>query len=182
MTRVIAGRAKGRRLRVPKSGTRPTSDRVRESIFSSLQHYLEGWDGLHVLDLFAGSGALGIEALSRGAASATFIEKTRPAAQLIKANLDACGFAGDVVTAEVSAWLRTTSPAQFDVIFLDPPYADAPTLIESTLTRLVDQAFLAEDAVAMIEHPTRADIQWVGDPHDITTKSFGDTSVTRLVW
>src|SRR4051812_27714107 len=120
--RVVAGTAKGRRLRAPKgTGTRPTSDRVREAIFNSLGS-LDAVEDATVADLFAGSGALGIEALSRGAAAATFVDNDRHAIAAIKANLAATGFhaEADVVQRDVLAWLAT-APA-FDLMLADPPY------------------------------------------------------------
>ncbi len=120
--RVIAGEYRGRRLKVPPGvRTRPTADRVRESLFSILGDIA----GLRVLDLFAGSGALGIEALSRGAASAVFVERDRAAAALVQANLDALGLAdrGRVVRLDVLRWLEAGSPV--DVAFADPPYSFA---------------------------------------------------------
>src|ERR1700744_564065 len=93
MTRIVAGRAKGRRLAVPPRGTRPTSERAREALFSSLAGLLD-LDGARVLDLFAGTGAVGLEALSRGAASATFVESDRVAADLLRRNIESVGLPG----------------------------------------------------------------------------------------
>jgi 16S rRNA (guanine966-N2)-methyltransferase len=118
--RVVGGTARGRPLRAPKGGdVRPTSDRVRESVFNVLMS-LGGVDGATVLDLFCGTGALGIEALSRGAAHVTFVDRH---IGTVRANLDALGFAGQatVVRAEVVRWLE--GAPSFDVAFVDPPYA-----------------------------------------------------------
>src|SRR5436190_12141863 len=122
--RVVSGSAKGRRLQAPKGTyTRPTSDRVREAIFNTLGS-LGGIEGAAVADLFAGSGALGIEALSRGAAHVTFVDHDRHAVATIKANLAATGFDGQsrVVTGDVLGWLAAASAAAFDVVLIDPPY------------------------------------------------------------
>ncbi|MGP0029732.1 MAG: RsmD family RNA methyltransferase [Acidimicrobiales bacterium] len=121
--RVIGGRSRGRRLsaKLP-AGVRPTSDRVRESIFDILGS-LGGVDGLTVVDLFCGSGALGVEALSRGAAAATFVDQDLAAVQAVRANLDAVGLAdrpATVVRAALPGWLRG-APA-FDLALCDPPY------------------------------------------------------------
>jgi 16S rRNA (guanine966-N2)-methyltransferase len=122
--RVVAGTARGRRLVAPDSqDTRPTSDRVRESIFNAL-HSLDAIDGASVVDLFAGSGALGIEALSRGAAHCTFVEISREAGAIIRDNLDRAGLAdrATIETRSVDAYLLT-QPGPFDLALCDPPYA-----------------------------------------------------------
>ena len=119
--RVVAGEHRGRRLAAPRgSGTRPTADRVREAIFSILGPV----EGLRVLDLFAGSGALGIEALSRGAASAVFVDRDRRAVAAVRANLSSLGIEASVVEREVAAYLRA-GPGPFDLVFADPPYSCA---------------------------------------------------------
>jgi 16S rRNA (guanine966-N2)-methyltransferase len=125
--RVIAGEAKGRRLVAPRtSATRPATDRLRESIFGTLGTRPEG---AAVLDLFAGSGALGIEALSRGAARATFVDRDPAAVGAIRRNLAATGFADRAVVArgDAAAFLRTADEV-YDIVFADPPYADAELL------------------------------------------------------
>jgi 16S rRNA (guanine966-N2)-methyltransferase len=131
--RVIAGRYGGRRLRAPAgSGTRPTSDRVRESVFSILAA-VGALDGARVLDLFAGSGALGIEAVSRGAAEVTFIESDSGARKVLRANLAGLGLDGPGVRVrgeEAVSGLRGAGDRgeRFDLVFLDPPYAAAGEL------------------------------------------------------
>ena len=118
--RVVAGTAKGRRLQAPKgANTRPTSDRVREAIFNALGS-LDAVEGATVADLFAGSGAIGIEALSRGAVAATFVDVDHRAYDAIKANLATTGFEGTLVLRDVESWVR--SAPSFDVVFADPPY------------------------------------------------------------
>jgi RNA methyltransferase, RsmD family len=118
--RVIAGSAGGIRLAAPKRGVRPTMDRVKAAIFSSLG---EAIIGARVLDLFAGSGALGIEALSRGAASAIFVEDDRQSAEMIEQNLAKTGLKGRVRHQDVFDFLRQASDAEkFQIIFADPPY------------------------------------------------------------
>lgn len=120
--RIIAGRAKGRKLlSLPGADTRPTTDRTKESVFNIIQFDIEG---RHVLDLFAGSGQMGIEALSRGAASATFVELNAKAAAVIRSNLERAAFtgAGRVVTGEAVGFLKGCTE-KYDLIFLDPPYA-----------------------------------------------------------
>lgn len=134
--RVVAGIAKGRRLVAPRGdSTRPTSDFVREAIFNTLGSHLD-LEGISVADLFAGTGALGIEALSRGARSADFVDADRAAAAAIRQNLAATGLEGGTVhQSDVLRWLRRRVPdlPAFDIVFADPPYAFAGwhDLIES---------------------------------------------------
>jgi 16S rRNA (guanine(966)-N(2))-methyltransferase RsmD len=131
--RVIAGTARGIRLEAPGVGTRPFGDRVKQTLFAILEPDLAG---ARVLDLFAGSGAAGIEALSRGAAHATFVDRDPGAARVIAANLERTRLAGEratIVTSDALAWLRrsTQTPpggAPYDVVIVDPPYADAGLL------------------------------------------------------
>jgi len=127
--RVIAGSARGVRLRAPGPGTRPLSDRVKQTLFAILEPDLPG---AAFLDLFAGSGAAGIEALSRGAASATFVEKDQGAIAVIDANLKATALAGptaSVVRWDVVRWLgETHRDERFDVVVVDPPYAETELL------------------------------------------------------
>ena len=117
--RVIAGRAGGVRLVSPKSGVRPTMDRVKAAIFSSLGEMVIG---ARVLDLFAGTGGLGIEALSRGADSAIFVEEDRQSISAIEKNLAKTGFRARVRQQDVFGFLKTAGPEQFQIIFADPPY------------------------------------------------------------
>jgi 16S rRNA (guanine966-N2)-methyltransferase len=128
--RIVAGRHRGRRLRAPAGAeTRPTADRVREALFSILGSV----EGMRVLDLYAGSGALGIEALSRGAGPVTFVESARPALAAIRANLAAIGAENaEVAAADAVGWLRAaaTRGAAYDLVFCDPPYDAASRVAE----------------------------------------------------
>ena len=128
--RVIAGTARGRRLRGPPGDdTRPMMDRVKEALFSSLgPRIVEA----RVLDLYAGSGSLGIEALSRGASSATFVERGRGALRALRANLEAVGLDGRVVAADVGEYLSGTND-EFDLVFVDPPYRLSLALLTEVL-------------------------------------------------
>ena len=131
--RVITGTARGRRLKeLEGMETRPTTDRVKEGLFSALQFDIEG---RRVLDLFAGTGQLGIEALSRGAECAVFVERRRDALQVIRENLEACGMTDKarVVNGDAMSYLK--SGEKFDLIFLDPPYASG--LLEQALEEIV---------------------------------------------
>ena len=152
--RVIAGQWRGRPLKAPPGGaTRPTSDRVREALFSILAARVPD---ARVLDLFAGSGALGIEALSRGAAAATFVDDAAAAIRAIEANLAAVGAAATVRRSDVLRFLTSArrSAAQYDLVFLDPPYRDAERLAPALSEAL--PAVLAPGAVAVAESDRRA--------------------------
>jgi 16S rRNA (guanine(966)-N(2))-methyltransferase RsmD len=133
---VIAGRWGGRRLVAPRGrGVRPTSDRVREALFSTLGPI----EDARVLDLFAGSGALGIESLSRGASEATFVDSSGAAARAVRENLAALGATAEVRRADARAFLRNARAAgrQYDLVFLDPPYRRAGALAEALAADLV---------------------------------------------
>ncbi len=140
--RVIGGRSRGRRLAAKLPGTvRPTTDRVRESIFNILGSQ-GGVEGLRVVDLFCGSGALGLEALSRGAASATFVDRDAAALAAVRTNLDAVGLGDEpaaLVRAGLPGWLENASPGPFDLAFCDPPYdfAEWPALLEALQAEVV---------------------------------------------
>ncbi|MGH9259498.1 MAG: RsmD family RNA methyltransferase, partial [Acidimicrobiales bacterium] len=123
--RVVAGTARGRTLVTPPGArTRPTTDRVREAIFNALGSR-GAVEGARVVDLFAGSGALGVEALSRGAGHATFVDTDRAARQAIRRNVEGCGFAdrATIVAAPVARWLAGLRDERFELVFCDPPYA-----------------------------------------------------------
>lgn len=157
MTRIVAGSAKGRTLAVPKSGTRPTSERVREALFSRLDH-MNVLDGATVLDLFAGTGALGLEALSRGAARATLVEKASAAARVATANVRATGLCARVVTADVRAYLGARSgdalAGEVDLVFIDPPYDIAEEDMTTVLFGLAP--WIGPDSLVVVERSTRA--------------------------
>jgi 16S rRNA (guanine966-N2)-methyltransferase len=173
--RVIAGAAKGRRLAAPAGrATRPTSDRVREALFSALQARLPG---ARVADLYAGSGALGIEALSRGAASATFVERAGPARRALADNLRRTGLAGaaTVVPGDVRAALAAGLPgAPFDLALLDPPYQVDPGELADVLARLVDH--LRPGATAVVERGRRSPpVPWPRRLLPVRERRYGDT-------
>jgi 16S rRNA (guanine966-N2)-methyltransferase len=148
--RVVAGEYRGRRLQAPRgTSVRPTSDRVREALFSILGDI----EGLRVLDLFAGSGALAIEALSRGAASATLVENDRAALDAIRANLAPLeGANAEVVRADVLAWLGGRR-GPFDLVFADPPYSSAGKLAGALSQKL--PAALSPNALIVSESDKR---------------------------
>lgn len=180
VTRIIAGTARGARLEVPGVGTRPTSDRVRESLFGALEA-LSAITGARVLDLYAGSGALGLEALSRGAAGADLVERGRQAAAIVRRNAAVVAKAGGlpagrVHESTVHAFLqRATGP--FDLVFTDPPYDLDDAAMTADLVALAP--LLSPDAVVVIERARRA------TPPDVAAaglelfreKSYGDTTL-----
>jgi 16S rRNA (guanine966-N2)-methyltransferase len=158
VTRVIAGTAGGRRLRVPPgNGTRPTSDRAREGLFASLLSELGGLGGLRVLDLYAGSGAVGLEALSRGAASVLLIESDARAAAVARSNIDTVALPGAAVATDRVERLLSRPPdgARYDLVFADPPYA-VPDAAVTAVLRLLGGGWLTDDALVVVERATRS--------------------------
>lgn len=148
--RVITGTARGRRLKELKGmDTRPTTDKVKESLFSIIQFEIEG---RRALDLFAGTGQLGIEALSRGAASAVFVDQRNDAVQLVRENLKLCEFTdrAQVVCGEAMAYLSSVRE-KFDLIFLDPPYADG--LLEKAVAHIARFDILKPHGIMIAESP-----------------------------
>jgi 16S rRNA (guanine(966)-N(2))-methyltransferase RsmD len=182
VTRIIAGSARGRQLSVPERGTRPTSDRVREALFSAVSSMLAergtAWGEVHVLDGYAGSGALGLEALSRGAASVVLIESGAPAADVIRRNIEALGLSGATViraTVQVTAARRNAGP-RASLILLDPPYEIAATVIADELSGLDAGGWVDPSAIAVVERP-RADATspFPPDWSFIRQRGYGDT-------
>ena len=171
--RIVAGEFRGRRLSsLPGVRTRPTADRVREALFS----ILGALDGARVADLFAGSGALGIEALSRGAAHATFVERDRRAAAVIERNVAAVGAEerSEVVVRDALAWLRARQgKEEFDLVLLDPPY-DSADRLGGPLTENLP-GVLASDAVIVSESDKRAPLL-LGLPMT-DERTYGDTRI-----
>jgi 16S rRNA (guanine(966)-N(2))-methyltransferase RsmD len=167
--RVVAGRFKGRTLHAPPGrGTRPTSDKVRGAIFSVLGDI----EGLDVLDLFAGSGALGIEALSRGATSAVFVDSDQTAVTVIRRNLEGVGVEAPVQRRDALRYLAA-GEGRFELVFLDPPYSSPPRIGES-LSRLLP-AVLSKDAVIVTESNKRAPLQ-LELPLEFE-RDYGDTRI-----
>ncbi|TIC88118.1 16S rRNA (guanine(966)-N(2))-methyltransferase RsmD [Nocardioides sp. GY 10113] len=158
MTRIIAGHARGRRLATPKGdATRPTSDRVRESLFSAVESLMGSLDGLRVLDLYAGSGALGLEAWSRGAAAVTLVESDKRTAALVQANARDLGCAVARVQARtVGGFLAEPPPEPFDVVVSDPPYPLTEERLAEDLALLAAPGWLAPDALVVVERSRRS--------------------------
>ena len=143
--RVITGSARGRKLKTPENyDIRPTTDNVKESVFNIIQFDIEG---RRILDLFAGTGQLGIECLSRGAASAVFVDQSREAVKIVKDNLKACGLSGTVVQSDALSFLRTCG--KFDIIFVDPPYDS--DLYESVLNTVNSIDILSDGGIIVCE-------------------------------
>ena len=192
MTRIIAGAAGGRPLRTPPGqGTRPTSDRVRESLFAALEVRLAGFDGLHVLDLYAGSGALGLEALSRGADSVTLVEKDRRAADVVRLNARALKLAAPSAVRPMGVRRFLCDPTAmppvvsdaggFDLVFCDPPYRlddDELALDLAALTGL-----LAPDALVVVERSSRSpEPRWPSGFVVERTRRYGETALHLAGW
>lgn len=155
MTRIVSGLAGGRRLKVPPAGVRPTGDRAREGLFNSLTTLVD-LEGAAVLDLYAGSGALGLEALSRGAGSVVFVESGARVLPVLRANLAAVGLPGGrVVAGSVPSVVAGPPPARFDVVLADPPYATPVSEVLGVLHGLAEGGWLAPDAVVVVERSAR---------------------------
>lgn len=179
MTRVIAGRAGGRRLAVPPgTGTRPTSDRAREGLFSTWQSLLGGpLDGERVLDLYAGSGAVGLEALSRGAAHTLLVETDARAARIIRENVTTLGLPGAEVRAgKAEQIIRTAPPADpYDLVFLDPPYAVSDDDLREILLTLRTGGWLTGDALVTVERSTRGgEFVWPDGFEAVRARRYGE--------
>jgi 16S rRNA (guanine(966)-N(2))-methyltransferase RsmD len=171
--RVIAGAYGGRRLKAPPGrGTRPTSDRVREALFSILGTRVED---AAVLDLFAGSGALGLEALSRGAASATFVDSAPAALRALRANLETLGAEAEIVRADALRWLGAArdEARQYSLVFLDPPYQRAEELGPALSDAL--PGVLAREALVVTESDRRAPLTLTMPAID--ERRYGDTLI-----
>ncbi len=184
MLRIVAGRARGLKLQVLEGiSVRPTADRVREAVFSALQ-CRRSFEGLHVLDLFAGAGGLGLEALSRGASEVVFVEKDRDVARILQENLDHVsknceGSKGRIVKLEVQSFLNKAmhqKSAKYDVVFLDPPYA--LDLLTPALAAL--SPILAPDAVVCAEYELKAPPVWPSDCEVWWQRDYGRTGVALL--
>jgi 16S rRNA (guanine966-N2)-methyltransferase len=173
--RIIAGSARGRRLKGPDTrGTRPVTGRVREAVFSSIGEWVRG---AVVADLYAGSGSFGLEALSRGASSALFVEKGRKALEALEANVRTLGLGGLVVAGEVRSYLNRAEEV-FDLVFIDPPW-DLPTTVVDEELALLDRV-LAPDARVIVsrrstDRAPRPPETW----RVATDKRYGDTRIFR---
>jgi 16S rRNA (guanine966-N2)-methyltransferase len=181
VTRIVSGVAGGRRLRTPAGvRTRPTSDRVREALFSAVESLIGSWEGLAVLDLYAGSGALGLEALSRGAERAVLVESHRPTAQLVRANARDLGLSGAVVAPRTVQAHLAGGPEEdeqrFVVVFADPPYSTSSGALQDVLLALVERDWLSGAGVVAVERSRRSDdLTWPVGLEPIRRRAYGET-------
>ncbi|MFE0100869.1 16S rRNA (guanine(966)-N(2))-methyltransferase RsmD [Streptomyces sp. NPDC059009] len=178
MTRVIAGTAGGRRLAVPPgNGTRPTSDRAREGLFSTWQAFQGTLDGARVLDLYAGSGAVGLEALSRGAAHTLLVEADARAVRTIRENVQGLGLPGAEVRAGKAAQIvQGQAPADpYDLVFLDPPYAVSDDDLREILLTLRTEGWLTDEALVTVERSTRGgEFRWPEGFEALRSRRYGE--------
>lgn len=182
VTRIIAGRAGGRRLAVPPGrGTRPTSDRAREGLFATIGSLLGTLADLRVMDLYAGSGAVGLEALSRGAAHALLVESDPKAVRAIRANVAGLGLPGARVVADKVERVLAVPPGdpaeRYDLVFADPPYAVADAQVGAVLERL-RAGWLAADALVVVERETRGGpLAWPEGFDPVRERRYGEATL-----
>jgi len=182
VTRIIGGSAKGRKLATPTGdATRPTSDRVREALFSALEAQVGSLHGLRVLDLYAGSGAVGLEAASRGAAAVTAVESDRRTATLIATNARTLGFDVEVVAHPVARALAGRPGSAYDVVFADPPYPLPTEEVTDALALLVAHDWLNPGAAVVVERSARSvEPAWPTGLGLLRQKKYGETVLWYL--
>ncbi len=180
MTRIIGGTAGGRRIKTPTGdSTRPTSDRVREALFSAVDSAVGSISGLRFLDVYAGSGAVGLEARSRGAGVVTLVEHDRRTSALIRENARTLGFTGiDVLASTATRALAHPPRAPYDIAFLDPPYAVPVDDVVAALDALRDHDWLTRDALVVVERSSRGpDLVWPEGFAADRTRKYGETTL-----
>lgn len=180
MTRIIGGDAGGRRLRTPQgAGTRPTSDRVREALFSAIDSALGSLHGLRFLDLYAGSGAVGLEARSRGAGVVTLVEQDRRTAAVIRDNVRTLGLTQvEVLVSAVARIVERAPRTPYDVVFLDPPYAVPAGDVDAVLRALAELGWLTPDALVVAERPSRGpEPTWPAGLSAGRQRKYGETTL-----
>lgn len=178
MTRIIGGSAGGRRINTPRGiSTRPTSDRVREALFSAIEAWCGSLSGLRFLDLYAGSGAVGLEARSRGAGVVTLVEQDRRAATVIAQNARDLGFArAEVLASPVASVLGRTPSTPYDVVFLDPPYPLPSEALAADLAALAAHGWLVPGALVVVERSVRSvEPVWPEGIGPARRKRYGET-------
>jgi 16S rRNA (guanine966-N2)-methyltransferase len=184
MTRIVAGQAGGRRLVVPKGDlTRPTSDRVREALFGALD--ARGLlPGAKVLDLYCGSGALGLEAVSRGAGSAVLVDTSRQAVEAARLNVGALAFSQvTVVLSSVQRYLASRAASPASLVFADPPYAIGQDELAEMLLALTSRQWLQPGATVLVERSTRSpEPQWPDGLLRQAVRRYGETAVWSTQW
>ncbi|RZU32755.1 16S rRNA (guanine(966)-N(2))-methyltransferase RsmD [Blastococcus saxobsidens] len=175
MTRLIAGLAGGRRLKVPPAGVRPTGDKARGGLFNSLGSLVD-LDGAAVLDLYAGSGALGLEALSRGATDVVFVESGPRVLPVLRENLATVGLPGGrVIAGSVPTVVAAPAPQPFDVVLADPPYAVPVAEVETVLRALVDGGWLAPGGLVVVERSSREEpFEWPTPLEGLRERRYGE--------
>ncbi|RPI22966.1 MAG: 16S rRNA (guanine(966)-N(2))-methyltransferase RsmD [Actinobacteria bacterium] len=169
--RIIAGAAKGRPLTAPQAGTRPLTARARQALFNSLGSAL---DGALVLDLYAGSGSLGLEALSRGAAGAVFVESGRRAAHALRGNVATVGLGGEVVVDDVVRFLGRDDRA-YDLIFVDPPYEEPAAVVDRVIA--LAAARLAQGAILVVHRRSGDQAPSADFPAHLERRRYGDATL-----
>ena len=187
MNRIIAGSAGGRRIRTPPgSATRPTTDRVREALFSAVVAWAgtsaaaaeESLAGLGFCDLYAGSGAVGLEAASRGAGPVLLVEQNRNAAQHIRRNATELGLCVTVHVGDVGTLLHRGPPTAFDIVFADPPYDHASTTLDAQLATLIDHGWVSRPGLVILERSRRsAPPNWPDSVWRSWVRAYGETEV-----
>jgi len=181
--RIIAGRAKGRNIDAVASATRPTSDRAREALFSTLASEFGDFEGLHVLDLYAGTGAIALEALSRGASVVHAVEKDEPAAQAIEKNYEniksaQCPGMFHLYTMGVNRFLQDKAQLQYHFVYVDPPYDLDDLDVIETLIQLVSGGFLHPQALIAVERNSRVrEISWPHGLEQVREKNYGQATI-----
>lgn len=171
MPRIVAGTAGGRRLVAPAGGgTRPTSDRVREALFSALGDLT----GLRVLDGYAGSGAVGLEALSRGAAHALLVERDPAALAAVRANVTALGLAARVHAGDLGRLVAGAPDRPYDIVFLDPPYADP---VGTVVAALSENGWLEVGATLVVERSSRSEEPTWPAGLQARRRAYGETTL-----
>jgi 16S rRNA (guanine966-N2)-methyltransferase len=180
VTRIIGGTSGGRRLRTPTGdATRPTSDRVREALFSALESQLGSLTGLRFLDLYAGSGAIGLEAMSRGAGVVTAVESDRRTARMVQDNASTLGFRKvEVLAQPVARVLGQHARAPYDVVFADPPYSLPAASVEADLDALVRGGWLGPAGIVVVERSSRGPGPvWPEGVEGDRSRRYGETTL-----
>ena len=181
--RIIAGVAKGRNLGTVAQATRPTSDRAREGLFSSLSSEFGTFEGLRVLDLFAGSGAIGLESLSRGATLVHVVEKDEQAVKTIEANYELVKKSNpagkmQIFGMSVERFLNDQPREKYHLVYIDPPYDFSNQGVEDILSKLHDESFLSSDAFIAVERNTRSDqFIWPDAFIPVRERNYGQASI-----
>lgn len=179
--RIIAGKFKGKKLISPAKGVRPTPDRVREAVFNIIAERIHG---SVVLDLFSGTGALGIEAISRGTNWCDFVDSSFASCKVIKRNIDIAG-AGDkasVHTKNVLSWLSVNRGKVYDIVFADPPYSYTSYNYDKLLTKLENCGILSDGALIVLEKFKKTHIGFSSSLKPFDVRKYGDTEIVFLKW